>query len=102
MLGNMKNKGKKKSSFIPFPPMSGEVELVTPPPLQKVIGLKHVKTIISPFICPKLMPLALTLRKIEMTFDSRHLTKNIPSYHILVLRGSSSLLNGCWEKNWHG
>ena len=31
MLGNMKNKGKKKSSFIPFPPMSGEVELVTPP-----------------------------------------------------------------------
>lgn len=38
-------------------------------------------------------------KKIEMTFNSRYLTKNVPLHHILVFRGSSSLLNGCWEKN---
>ena len=67
---------------MPFPPMSGALKLVTPPPpppsLQKVIGLKHVKAIVSPFLHPKLMTLALTLRKVETTLNSQHLPRIFP------------------------
>ena len=46
--------------------------------VQKVIGLKHVKAIVSPFLHPKLMTLALTLRKVETTLNSQHLPRIFP------------------------
>ena len=81
MLG-MKTKEKRTIIIYAIPPHEWCLKTcdTSPPPpsLQKVIGLKHVKAIVSPFLHPKLMTLALTLRKVETTLNSQHLPRIFP------------------------
>ena len=79
---------------MPFPPMSGALKLVTPPPPSfptKSDWFEARKSNCITIFTPKTHDIGTHFEKSRNDPQFPTLTKNIPWYHILVFKGSRPL-----------